>query len=187
MQYDYMIEALTTNGSDDSLYIGSLPRRARCRQDFADAHVSHLFSEVVAENRIAVAQQVTRELGKGKCLSQLLSGPLRSRVGSNVEVQNATAVMGQNQENIKNLEADRGHGEEINGDQLLRVILEESAPSLRGRFVSPDHVFANAAFRDVDAEFEQFAMDPRCAPKEILPAHLADQISDLARNEGSSR
>ena len=115
-----MIEALTTNGSDDSLYVGSPPRRARCRQDFADAHISHLFSEVVAENRIAVAQQVTR--GKGKCLSQLLSGPLRNRVGSNVEVQNATAVMGQNQENIKNLEADRGHREEINGDQLRRQV-----------------------------------------------------------------
>ena len=74
MQYDYTIEALTTNGSDDSLYIGLPSRRARCRQDFEDAHVSHLFSEVVAENRIAVAQQVTPELGKGKCLSQLLSG-----------------------------------------------------------------------------------------------------------------
>lgn len=52
---------------------------------------------------------VTRELGKGKGLQQLLSGPLRGRVG-NVEVHNATAVMDQNQENVKNLEANRGHG-----------------------------------------------------------------------------
>ena len=182
-----MIEALATNGSDHSLYIGSLPRRARCRQDFADAHVSHLFSEVIAEDRIAVAQQVARELGKGKGLPQLLSRPLRGRVGGNVEVQNAAAVMGQNQENVKNLEADRGHREEINGDQLLRMILEESAPSLRGWFVSANHVFADAAFSDVDAEFEQFAMDARCSPKGILPAHLADEISDLARNDRSSR
>src|SRR5215831_2045544 len=96
MQYDYMIEALTTNGSDDSLYVGSLPRRARCRQNFADGHISNLLSEVVAEDRIAVAQQVTRVLGKGKGLPQLLSGPLRGRVGGNVKVQNAAAVMGQN-------------------------------------------------------------------------------------------
>ena len=45
-------------------------------------------------------------------------------MGGHVEVQNATAVMGQNQENVKNLKADRGHGEEINGDKLLRMILE---------------------------------------------------------------
>src|SRR6516164_11155163 len=106
MQHNHMIETLTANGSNHSLDIGSLPRRARCRQNFADAHISHLFSEVVAEDSIAVAQQVARELGKGKCLPQLLSRPLRGRVVGNVEVQNATAVMGQNQENVKNLEAD---------------------------------------------------------------------------------
>ena len=101
-----MIEALATNGSNHSLYIGSLPRRARCRQDFADAHVSHLFSEVIAKDPIAVPQQVTRELVKGKCLPQLLSRPLRGRVGGHIEVQNATPVMGQHQKHVKDLEAD---------------------------------------------------------------------------------
>src|SRR5438552_15334130 len=81
MEHDHMIEAFATNGSDHPLDIGSLPRRARCRQDFANAHVSHVFSEVIAKDRIAVAQEVARELGKGKCLAQLLSGPLRGRVG----------------------------------------------------------------------------------------------------------
>jgi len=116
MQYDHVIETLTANGSNHSLDIGSLPRRARCRQNFADAHISHLFSELVAEDSIAVAQQIARELGEGKCFPQLLSRPLRGRVGGNVKVQNATAVMGQNQENVKNLKADRGHREEINGE-----------------------------------------------------------------------
>src|SRR6516225_4674174 len=154
MERNHVIEALTTNGSDHSFYIGSLPRRARCRQDFADAHVAHLFSEVVAENSIAVAQQVARELGKGKGLPQLLSCPLRGRVGGNIEVQDATPVMGQNQENVKNLETDRRHDEEIDGDQLLGVTLKECPPALRGRFVSAGYVFADAAFSDVYAEFE---------------------------------
>jgi hypothetical protein len=64
-----MIETLASNGSNQSLYIGSLPRRAWCGQDFANAHVSHLFSEVVAKDPIAVTQYVTRGLLKGKCLS----------------------------------------------------------------------------------------------------------------------
>ena len=81
-----MIEALATNGSNHSLRIGSLPRRMRCRQDFADAHVSHLFPELSAENSIAVAQQVAWKLCEGKGLPQLLSRPFRSRVGGNVEV-----------------------------------------------------------------------------------------------------
>src|SRR6516225_3793083 len=154
MQHDHMIETLTANGSNHSLDIGSLPRRARCRKDFGDAHISHLFSEVSAENSIAVAQQVARELGKRKGLPRLLSCPPRGRVGGNVEVQDATSVMGQNQENIKNLETDRGHREEINRDQLLGMILKECPPALRGRFVLANHVFADAAFSDVDAELE---------------------------------
>jgi hypothetical protein len=125
MEHDHMIEALATNGSNHSLYIGSLPRRARRRQDFADAHALHLFSEVIAEDSIAVAQQVVRELVKGKSLPQLLSRPLRGRAGSHVEVQNATPVMGQDQKHVKNLETDSGHREEVDGDQLLGVILQK--------------------------------------------------------------
>jgi len=108
---------------------------------------------IIAEDRIAVAQQVARELGEGKGLTQLLSCPLCGRVGGNIEVQNATPVMGQNQENVKNLETDRGHGEEINGDQLLGMILKECPPALRGRFVASQHVFADIALSDVNAEF----------------------------------
>src|SRR2546430_17429794 len=80
MEHDHMIEAFATNGANHPLDVGSLPRRARCRQDFANAHVSHVFSEVIAQDRIAVAQEGARGLGKGKCLARLLSGPLCGRV-----------------------------------------------------------------------------------------------------------
>ena len=102
-------------------------------------------------------------------------------------MQNATPVMGQHQKHVKNLEADRRHGEEINGDQFLRMIVKECPPVLRGHFVSADHVFAGAALSDIDAKFEQFAMDAGCTPQGILPAHLADESSKLARNDRSSR
>jgi hypothetical protein len=36
-----------------------------------------------------------------------------------VEVQDAASLMGQHQKHVKNLETDRGHGEEIDGGQLL--------------------------------------------------------------------
>jgi hypothetical protein len=101
-------------------------------------------------------------------------------------MQNATPVMGQNQKHVKDLKTDRGHGEEIDGDQLLGVILQEGAPGLRRRFAAAHHVFAHAALTDVDAEFEQFAVDTWSTPTGIFSAHLADQFSDFARNDGSS-
>jgi hypothetical protein len=107
-------------------------------------------------------------------------------VGSNIEVKNAAAVMGQHQEHVKNLETDGGDGEEIDGDQLLGMILKQGTPSLRRRFVAAQHVLADTALSDVDAEFEQFAMDARCTPAGILLAHPADKISELLGDDGSS-
>jgi len=67
------------------------------------------------------------------------------------------------------------------------MILKECPPALRGRFVTSQHVFADTALSDVDAEFEEFAMDAGCTPSGVLPAHRADEISDLARNDRPSR
>ena len=69
----------------------------------------------------------------------------------------------------------------------LSVILQERAPGLRRRLAAAHHVFADAGLADVDAELEQLTVDAGCTPTGILPAHPADQISDLARNDGSSR
>ncbi len=70
-----MIAALASNGTNHPLYICSLPWRSQRGQHFLDAQVSHLFSEVQAEDCIAVTKQVTRELVKGKGLPQLLPRP----------------------------------------------------------------------------------------------------------------
>ena len=108
-------------------------------------------------------------------------------MGGHIEVKNTTTVMGQYQEHVKDLEADGGHSEEIDGDQLLGVILQECAPGLRCWLATVHHVFAYAGLPDSDAEFEQFAVDAGCTPTGILAAHSADQISDFTGNCRSSR
>ena len=80
-----MIEALTLNGTNHPLHVGSLPRRSRRGQHFVDAHVSHLSSELIAEDSIAVAEQVARDLVKGECFPQLLPRPLCGGVGGHIE------------------------------------------------------------------------------------------------------
>jgi hypothetical protein len=55
-------------------------------------------------------------LVKGKGLAQLLSRPLRGRVGGDIEVQNTTPIMGQYQKHVEDWEADGGHGEEVDGE-----------------------------------------------------------------------
>ena len=116
---------LPPNGTNHPLHIGSLPGGAWRGQNFADAHVSHLFSEVLAEDGIAVAQQVARELVEGKRLPQLLSCPLRGRMRGHIAVQYAPPLMGQDQKHVQDLETEDGHGEEVEGDQLPEAIVQE--------------------------------------------------------------
>ena len=84
------------------------------------------------------------------------------------------AGYGPTPKHVKNPETDRGHGEEIDGEQLLGMILKECPPGLGRWFAAAHHVFADAALTDVDAEFEQFAVDAGCTttaggpPRSIL-------------------
>src|SRR6516225_1550888 len=95
IEHEHMVQALAPSGTDDALDVGPLPEGSRGAQNFVDTHVSHLFSEGIAEDSIAVAQQVARELVKGAGSSQLLPGPLRGGVGRHIAVDYATPVMGQ--------------------------------------------------------------------------------------------
>ena len=87
--------------------------------------------------------------------------------------------MGQHQKDVKDLKTDRGHREEVDGHQLLGVILQKRTPSLRRGLAATHHVFADAALTDVDAELEQFTVDAWCAPTGILPAHFRRSAADL--------
>jgi hypothetical protein len=53
-----------------------------------------LLSEVLAENGIAVSQQVAGEMIE-ECVPQLLSRPLCGGMSGYVEVNNAAAIVGQ--------------------------------------------------------------------------------------------
>ena len=64
--------------------------------------------------------------------------------------------------------------------RVVDVVRQERAPRLRGGIPAPQHVFADAGLPDVDAQLEQFAVDPRGAPERILSAHATDEIPDFA-------
>ena len=51
----------------------------------------------------------------------------------------------------------------------------------------PDHVFSDSCLRDIDSEFEQFAMNSRGSPEGIIFAHGADEITNILGNSRSSR
>ena len=98
-----MVEALAANGSDDAFHVGTLLRGSRSRQNFLDSHDFHIFRKLTAEDPIAVPKQVTRDLLKGKGLSELLCSPLGRRMGGDVEMDYPPSVVSHNQEYVQDL------------------------------------------------------------------------------------
>ena len=41
------------------------------------------------------------------------------------------------------------------------------------------HILGNRRLTHINAEFEDFAMDPRSAPERVGEAHVADQLADF--------
>src|SRR5882762_8956297 len=88
VEHEHMVQALAAESNQSRARRRPAAGGSRGAQHFLDTHVSHLSPEGIAEDSIAVAQQVARKLIKGESFSQLLSGPLRGWVGGHIAVQN---------------------------------------------------------------------------------------------------
>src|SRR5260370_33672277 len=70
-------------------------------------------------------------------------------------------------------------GEEVAGDEVGEVILEERFPRLRGRLSTTRHQPGDRALRDVEAQLEELAVDSGRAPERVGERHLLDEGSQL--------
>src|SRR5438445_4863034 len=87
----------------------------------------------------------------GEGVAELLGGPFCGGVGRDAEVEDPASVMSQYQKYVEDLEAESRNSEEVHRYQVLHVILQKSAPSLRWRLPV---TLAHAGLADVNTEFE---------------------------------
>src|SRR6266849_10432997 len=66
------------------------------------------------------------------------------------------------------------------------MIAKERSPALGWRVSSLGHVLGHAGLSDINAELEEFSMDPRRSPQRIGNAHLADKRAYLRRYSWSA-
>jgi hypothetical protein len=80
---------------------------------------------------------------------------------------------------IEQVETDSWNNEQVHGDNVLGVVMQEGPPSLAGRPPSFAHVLGDARLRDLKPELEQFSVNAWRTPKRILHAHPSDQSAQL--------
>src|ERR1700676_4467436 len=88
-------------------------------------------------------------------------------LASHVDVQDHAPTVFDEEETREQLEGQRGDGEEIAGDDRLAVVGEEGRPAAGGIAAAwnASQIPGDAAFGDVEAELQEFPMDPGRAPE----------------------
>src|SRR5436309_3106063 len=76
----------------------------------------------------------------------------------------------------------RRNDKQINRCNLLPMIAKETLPALQWPAPPRHHVDRDRRLRDIDAQFEQLAVDPGSAPQRILNTHPSDQVAHLLAN-----
>src|ERR1700722_16294311 len=94
--------------------------------------------------------------------------------------------MPHDQQSIEQAERDCRHDKQIHRGDAVGMIAKERPPALGWRLSSLGHVLGHARLSDIDAELEEFSMDPRRSPQRIGNAHLADKLAYLRRYSWSA-
>ncbi len=134
------------------LNVRILPWRSGSCDHFFDAHVLDSVLEVFPVNRITITNQKPRRFEIRKGLDNLLSRPFGRRMVGHIEVHNAPTMMAQHDKRVQDAERRCRHREEINANRIRHMIRKKSAPSLRWRLTTANHVLVNGRFGHIVAE-----------------------------------
>src|SRR5450756_1710785 len=111
--------------------------------------------------------------------------PFSCRVCCDVDPDQVSAAQTDDDEGIKQVEANSWNNEQIHGSNVRCVVEQKGAPSLTWRSTPLDHVLGDARLCDLKPELEQLAVDARRSPKRVLDAHPPDQRTQVRINLAS--
>src|SRR5437870_8363311 len=77
------------------------------------------------------------------------------------------------------LKGNRRNHKQINRRNPLHMIAKEGLPGLQWPILPRHHVDRDRGLGDLDAQFEQLAMDLGSAPERVLEAHSSDKVAHL--------
>lgn len=121
-------------------------------------------------------------------LSQLLDNPDARRMTCNVQVENAPAVMADDEETVQKAESDGGYGKEVHSGDGFAMVAKKWQPASRRLWISGRafHPTGDGSLGNIEAEHKEFAVNARSAPSRILRHHAVDPVPNLLRDSFSS-
>src|SRR5664280_1872834 len=129
IQRDYVVEQVAAGPTLGDPILPGTPNRGtdRCHVQRADRRWH--FQAIL---RVMVEQEKSGRGIVGKSFSQLLHVPGASGMASDVEVQDAAAIMTDDEEAVQHPKGESGDGEEIHGRDSFPMIAQKGQPALGG-------------------------------------------------------
>src|SRR5918992_4468000 len=128
MEDDHMVQTLAANTPNQPLNKGVLPWTPWGDQDFFDPQVPHALLKGRSIYVITIAQQVSRDVAPRKRLQHLLGCPLCGGMLGDIDVHDTASLMAQDQQHKQHLVGRRRDGEEVEGHEVLPVIVQKRLP-----------------------------------------------------------
>src|ERR1700723_2875094 len=185
-EHNNVVKALPSDRTDQPFGISVLPWGARRRGSIADAHRSKPSDEDLTIGPVPVTNEIAGSLFPPAGFRDLICDPFCGWMRCDAKPQNMSPAVPHDQQSIEQAKRDCRHDEHIHRSDPVSVVAEERPPALGRRVSSPDHVLGHAGLSDIDAELEEFSMDPRRSPQRIGNAHLADKLAYLRRYSWSA-
>jgi len=133
---------------------------------------------IVIQNGVAIGGRLRKGFAK------LLHDPICGRMSRDVEMQDSTAFVLDDEETVQHSETRGRNGEEVEADDGLAVVLQKCEPFL-GWVASPlrtREIAGDGSLGQDKAELLQFSVDPRRAPTCILLGQAANQCAKFRRD-----
>jgi hypothetical protein len=180
---DDAIQQITTTAAYPAFCNSILPRTPQRSADTFDFHRSDRGGDLRPILGITIEDDEPRGRPKWKRFSQLLNDPQAGRVPCDVDVQDPSTVVTDDEEAVENTEGDRWNREEVHRSDGFPMISKEGEPTFGWLGIprSSFHPAGDRSLGEIKTEHEKLAMDARRAPGWILNNHPEDQLPNLLR------
>jgi len=184
IQRDDVVEDLAAAASNPSFGRSVLPWAVNARSFGFQSGGRQEGNDVAVEDGIVIQNGVAVWGRVRKRFAQLLHDSVCRWMSRNVEMQDSTPFVLDDEETVQHSEAYGRHGEEVERDYGLAVVVKKCEPflgcvasTLRSRQIACD-----GSLGQHKAELLQFSVDPRCAPVGVLLGQAANQYAKLRRD-----
>ncbi len=130
---EHMVQTLAPDRADEPFHAGILSRAVRGRQHFTDPHALHASLERVAVDLVAIAEEIRRGSVFREGVHELRGRSVGGGMLGHVEVEDAPALVGEDDQDEEHAQVGGRNGEEIDRDQFADMVGQERAPGLRRR------------------------------------------------------